>query len=311
MTRDGDGRAIPVGADGSDRSANALRRRPVLVGVDDSPATAPALTWAATQAHALGVPLHVLGAYVFGLLDPWISGPNPLVTSQLRRDCLRTVRNAVASAKDAFPDLIVTGEAVEADPRDVLVERGRDASMVVVGTRHIHALGRAVLGSVSTALTVTAPCPVVVLCGAPGLAGERPAVVAGVTGDAGTDDVLAFAFAQAELSGLPLHAVMCWRPDAVARNHREAEPPPPERAERWLAEALAGWREEYPAIDVHAAVLRDHAVSGLVWASASQHLLVVGRHGHRNKLRSMLGSVSQGVLHHALCPVAVVPPIAP
>jgi nucleotide-binding universal stress UspA family protein len=34
---------------------------------------------------------------------------------------------------------------------------------------------------------------------------------------------------------------------------------------------------------------------------------VVGNHGRHASAAGLLGSVSQGVLHHAYCPVAVIP----
>jgi nucleotide-binding universal stress UspA family protein len=86
-----------------------------------------------------------------------------------------------------------------------------------------------------------------------------------------------------------------------------AGPAAPARADAWLSEALAGWREKYPDVVVHAEVIRAHPVAGLVSASTAQYLLVVGKHGHHAMTGTLLGSVSQGVLHHATCPVAVVP----
>jgi nucleotide-binding universal stress UspA family protein len=74
-----------------------------------------------------------------------------------------------------------------------------------------------------------------------------------------------------------------------------------------LSEALAGWQEKYPDVDVHPAVVRDHPASGLLAAAAAQHLLVVGTRGEHALLGTVLGSVTQAVLHHASCPVAVIP----
>jgi nucleotide-binding universal stress UspA family protein len=44
-----------------------------------------------------------------------------------------------------------------------------------------------------------------------------------------------------------------------------------------------------------------------VSASAGQYLLVVGNRRKHAHAGSLLGSVSQRVLHHATCPVAVLP----
>jgi nucleotide-binding universal stress UspA family protein len=85
------------------------------------------------------------------------------------------------------------------------------------------------------------------------------------------------------------------------------EQPAPEGVEAWLAETLAGWQEKFPDVTVHREVIRDYAVAGLLTASTGQHLLVVGNRGRHALAGTLLGSVSQGVLHHATCPVAVVP----
>ena len=42
-------------------------------------------------------------------------------------------------------------------------------------------------------------------------------------------------------------------------------------------------------------------------AEAIAHQLAVRTHGQHAATGTLLGSVSQGVLHHAACPVAVVP----
>lgn len=50
-----------------------------------------------------------------------------------------------------------------------------------------------------------------------------------------------------------------------------------------------------------------HPAAGLVAASLNQDLLVAGSRGRHTLVGTRLGSVNQGVLHHAYCPVAVVP----
>ncbi|MFN8172467.1 MAG: universal stress protein [Candidatus Nanopelagicales bacterium] len=77
---------------------------------------------------------------------------------------------------------------------------------------------------------------------------------------------------------------------------------------RLAAEALAGFRDEYPDVTVEERLVRAPAVQALVDASAEASLLVVGTHGRSPALGALLGSVSHGVLHKASIPVAVVPP---
>jgi nucleotide-binding universal stress UspA family protein len=42
-------------------------------------------------------------------------------------------------------------------------------------------------------------------------------------------------------------------------------------------------------------------------AATGAQLMVVGRRAHRTDVGARIGSVAHGVLHHAGCPVAVVP----
>jgi len=72
--------------------------------------------------------------------------------------------------------------------------------------------------------------------------------------------------------------------------------------ERVLAEALAGWRDKDPDVEVREVVVRDRPARALVAAAMTAELLVVG-----HRARRAPGSTTHGVLHRATCPVAVVP----
>ena len=50
------------------------------------------------------------------------------------------------------------------------------------------------------------------------------------------------------------------------------------------------------------------AQAAMIEASSRAQLVVVGTRGHGGFTGLLPGSVSQAVLHHAACPVAIVPP---
>ena len=282
----------------------------ILVGIDDAPHSDAALNWAVDDARTRNVPVRLVYAYHW---EP-PQGRNPIHThvpdaerQQPRHIAEQIMARAIDRARERDVGIRVDGEAIDGDAARVLVDESASAAELVLGSRHLKALGSAVLGSVSAAAAARAACPVVVTRGPAGSPDEGAGVVVGIDGTEGSETVLAFGFDHASRHRVPLRAVLCWHQDPLAAMSWRPEPPAPERVEAWLSETLAGWREKYPDVVVHPAVIREHPVAGLVLASAAQYLLVVGSRGRHALAGILLGSVSQGVLHHATCPVAIVP----
>jgi nucleotide-binding universal stress UspA family protein len=283
-----------------------MSTRPIVVGVDDSPETELALRWAADEARARNVPVRLITAFRYELAQDrlpafvTVSSVEVLEPRQLAEQLVsKAVDTVTAAGAEA------AGEAVDGDPVRVLVTEAANASVLVLGSRHLKAFGSAVLGSVSAAVAARSAAPTVVVRGPAGRPEEGAGVVVGVDGTDASETLLGYAFEHASRHGVDLRAVLCWHPDLLALMSWRAEPPPPLRVDAWLADALAGWREKFPDVTVHPEVIREHPTAGLILASTAQHLLVVGKHGRHP--RAMLGSVSQGVLHHATCPVVVIP----
>jgi nucleotide-binding universal stress UspA family protein len=284
--------------------------QPIVVGVDESPGSDAALQWAVAEARAWALPLRLVYCYHWSYSASTLpsfedvpEGPDSDVELALRM-VDETIGKLVARARDLDGRVEISSAAIDGDAADVLVDESQRASQLVLGSRHHKALGAVVLGSVANATVGRAACPTVVVRGTPG-SQEGAGVVVGVDGTETTDQVLAFAFATASRHQVPLRPVLVWRPDPRALLGWRAEPPAPERVEAWLSEALAGWREKFPDVEVYPEVVREQPVAGLVLAATDQKLVVVGHRGHHAV--GTLGSVSQGVLHHATCPVAVVP----
>lgn len=76
-----------------------------------------------------------------------------------------------------------------------------------------------------------------------------------------------------------------------------------------LDKALHGAAAEFPAVVVHRSTTEGTARTALLDASADAGLLVVGvrQHDSHGHIGMQLGRVAHAVLHHASCPVAVVP----
>jgi nucleotide-binding universal stress UspA family protein len=291
-------------------------RRHVVVGIDTGPGSDLALWSAVDEARLRRLPLRIVCAYTWAIVlgSVPVYGDEPDIGVEgIRAIAERTVEEAVRRVSDAEPGWDVSGAAVEGDPVEVLLAEAESADVVVLGSRHLHAVGSFLLGSVGTQVAARAACPVLVTRGAAIDPTEGAYVVVGVDATAESSSVLAFAFDEASRRGAPLHAVLCWHPrtltrewftpDWIARSRTEAE--------IWLSEGLAGWREKYPDVAVSSGVLDQHPVTGLVEASMGSVMLVVGSRHHARVVGALPGLTARAVLHHAVSPVAIVPLPAP
>jgi nucleotide-binding universal stress UspA family protein len=283
---------------------------PVVVGIDGSPGAEAAVRWAIRDASTRKLAVRLVCAYrltpsYYENLGMYTDLPSDM--DMIQQAARRVVDKALAEVAKSDSGVEVRGDTVNYPPVPVLIEESRTASLLVLGSRQRSALGASILGSVGAAVAARADCPAVVVRGPAGLPEERSEVVVGVDGTSASQVLLEFGFDQASRSGAPLRAVLCWHPDLLASMLWRPEPPAPTRAELWLAEALAGWQEKYPDVEVRSGVVREHPADGLVAEAASAQLLVVGNRGRHAMAGTLLGSVSQAVLHHATCPVAVLP----
>jgi nucleotide-binding universal stress UspA family protein len=279
----------------------------IIVGYDRSPEAKVAAAWALDEAARTGARVEFFYAYEWPTWAPAASMiPAPAVWPDGETD--RAIRDnlteAVTSAGATHPD-VRTGIAIVHAPAALkLIERSAHAGLVVIGSRGHSAV--ASVGSVSVAVTAHAHCPVVVVRGRPAT-GASPVVV-GVDESECAQHALAFAAEAAAARGVPLHIVRAW---PYSTGLWRGERPYVVQAvvdgeHRTLAELGARWQEKYPQLAVTAEFLVDHPAHALLQKAAGAQLVVVGSRG-RGAFRGMLlGSVSQSLLHHSPCTVAVV-----
>ncbi|MFO7251870.1 MAG: universal stress protein [Actinomycetes bacterium] len=277
----------------------------ILVGVDGSRAGLAAVAWAAREAALRRMPLRVVHAIPAWALETGDEGPYAGVARWMREGAETVLTGAVDRARREVPGLEVAAEPIPGDPRPALVKAAADAELLVVGNHGLGGFRGLLLGSVAQGVAGHAPCDVVVVRETATPA--RGEVVVGVDGSPSDEAVLRFAFAEASLRGAALRAVHAWRPFEYGGVPLGPEDLAGEgRERRLLGEVLAGWGERYPDVAVVEETVQGHPVEVLRDASDGADLLVVGSHGHGELAGMILGSVSQGVLQHARCPVAVV-----
>jgi nucleotide-binding universal stress UspA family protein len=282
-----------------------LQHPPVVVGVDGSATSGPALRWAVREASSRRLPLHLVSAW------------NPsydidalgLATRTVEDHCRAVLDAARDEVTDVDPSIDVTSTTYIGPATTALVQASRQADTLVVGSRGLRPVPAFLLGATSLAVAAHAACPVVVVR-ATDRATTTGGVVVGVDGTPRSSEAIAYAFAYASTHNLGLTVLHAYQVEYVAGVISElaAEESNARLAQEELAltaEVVAGWQEKYPDVSVTTVTMRNHPVDALVESSENASLLVIG--GRRRDLGdALLGSVGHGILHDARCPVAVV-----
>ncbi|MFE9325001.1 universal stress protein [Nocardia sp. NPDC052278] len=275
-------------------------RTSIVVGVDDSPTALNAARWAAYLAGAMHAPLLLTYAQ-----------PRSATSAQQLAESIHAPQSADAAhatlerarqlVYTCDPELTVNAVRPEGPPADALVALSTHARIVVVGART--AYGDRLVGPTTMQVAQHAHCPVGVWRGANGKPIPRGKPVAvGIDGTELSIPAIAHAFEIAAALEVPLTAVHCWpsRIDPVGHHLEHGE-----QQRTLLAESLAGWRTEYPDVEVIELPVPGSARSVLNEMARDVQLLVVGSHGHPTAAALLFGSTSRDLLHHTTCPVLV------
>lgn len=280
----------------------------VVVGIDGSATSDAALQWAASEASARGLRLHVFSAgtcHADGMASAYSDADVHAVTRAALGAAVARLAAAEDLVRGSAPGLVVTTQSGLDRADDTLVELSARAQSVVVGRSGHGPVTGAVLGSVVSRLVTRAECPVVVVHESSATPTGQSGVAVGVDLSPGCIPALAHAFEEASVRGVRLHVIHArWTRASAATPDTQADQLAQERVE--LAELLAGWAEQYPDVDVRVSTPVGPTVLALTDAARGAELLVVGSRGHGPVLNALLGSVSRGVLRHAPCTVTVV-----
>jgi nucleotide-binding universal stress UspA family protein len=267
---------------------------PVAVGVDTSTASLAAADWAATEAALRDRPLRVLHALpLMPHLLPGGAARSPLDGSAL----LDHVRHVLAVR---HPQVRAHTEEVHDIATAALVAAAEDAELLVLAARGDGGFAGLRVGSTALHVAARAGCPTVLLPVEGVDEGLRDHLAVAVDARRPSGAVLDFAFDAARRRSLPLRVLHAFPAAGPTGRAGEREP----EAAR-LAAVLAPWRTAHPEVEVVEEAEPAGAGLLLVEASAKARLLVLGRSPAAPAGR--LGPIAHAVLHHAGCPVALVP----
>jgi nucleotide-binding universal stress UspA family protein len=284
----------------------------VAVGYDRALPGERALDLAAREAARRGGSLIVITAY------HWLTPPEPGALTPAdteataRKAAEEIVHSGAGRVRQRHPEVPVEARAVAGYAGKVLAAASHEADLLVVGNRGTGGFPGMLLGSTSLRTLAEACCPVIVARG--NVLDAHNRIIAAVDIDENCDAVLDFAFDESSRRGAGLTVTHVWDEpwiaaygqqdpgiaDDVARIQRE-------RDDR-LAAMVRSVHERYPETHPFHQLAVGSAAGLLIDASRHSDLLVTGGRRHADGGHGMLlGPVSQTLLQHAECPVAVVP----
>ncbi|AGP53082.1 hypothetical protein M271_07305 [Streptomyces rapamycinicus NRRL 5491] len=272
---------------------------PITVGVDGFAESPPAAHWAAREALLRDLRVRLIHAW---------NPPSPPAPALPHEDdqsywSQRLLTDLVGELRDTHPGLRVSAELVPRETVPALLDAARDAEMLVLGSRGRGTPGGFLLGSTGRQILAHGVHPVIMVH-----ADDKPLtadVAVGVSLRRPNEEALRFAFDAAARRGGVLRAVHAGtnRPEDEEAAGDEEEP----GAEGALDAALRPWREQYPGVPVAEAFTAERPALGVVHTAPGSGLLVLGRDETEPGPVPHLGSVIHAAVHHAPCPVAVVP----
>ncbi|MEV4426231.1 universal stress protein [Streptomyces sp. NPDC053792] len=285
---------------------------PVVVGVDGSDASLAALDWAVDEAVRHGRPLRIVHASLWERYEGVVPArtmdrPSGQVLAE------NIVGVAAERARRRAPGLALTADVLAEDPSGALLREGQESMLLVVGSRGRGDLADLLLGSVGLVVAARAHGPVVVVRGdRQALEARHQRILLGI-GDHDVDaPAVRFAFREAAVRGAELDVVRAWRRPAhepVDHLLLSGEPGTysEQRASELLDKALEATAGEYPDVRLRRSTVEGPAHRELTDRSAAADLLIVGVRRRDRLVGLELGRVAHRALHHASCPVAVVP----
>jgi nucleotide-binding universal stress UspA family protein len=274
----------------------------VVVGVDGSGPSERALDWAAGTAATYDVPLTIVFA------RPDVEGD--VVEAEQEEQLLD---RSAAAARESWPDLVVRALRYPEPPVQSLLSASSDADLLVIGSRGLEGFRGLLMGSTAMQVVPWARCPVVVIHPPREAEDVEPLhpgqVVLGYDGSEQSDAAAVFALRHARAIGSGLVAVTVDK----ARADGGMEDTDPTTAPLGSREAgywapLRVIAEDFPQVPMRFRHGRGRPAGKLVEESRGCALAVVGARGLGGFVGLLMGSVSQQVLAHADCPVAIVRP---
>jgi nucleotide-binding universal stress UspA family protein len=275
----------------------------IVVGVDGSAGSDVALAWAAREALLRRLPVRVVHATIPGHL-PAMRSTAAQATAEWMDQGNEIAARAVRQVRSHGVAHVEAEVYFNETPVRALADEARSATLLVVGARG-GSFKDLLLGSTAARVLEQVSVPIVVVREAANGSGTAPTpgeVVVGLDGSPPSLRALRFACEEAALRSTGITVVH-------AQTTPQQSTLAPETADlaswSFLGSSAVAALDKCTAIQLTGRVVRGQPEDVLVDISQDAELLVLGSRGRGGLAGRILGSVSQRVVDHTGCPVAV------
>lgn len=284
----------------------------IVIGIDGSETSANALRWATREAQ-----LHhqsVTAILAWGLLTQQHADRsnafNPHYNGQ---DALETLRSYVTDAVGPEAAEHVRLQPINDLPHRALIHASTDAALLVLGGRGLGGFKGMLLGAVSYQCLHHAACPIAIVrepVPEPS-PGEPERIVVGIDGSASAHRALEWAVAEAQVRNATLEIVHSWQAYYGGGGAYGLAVVDPSLFEEPAQKVLDSCLDSIDVSGLSAPPKRtlvcDSAAHALLTSAKDADLLVTGSRGTGGFAGLLVGSTTNHVVHHAECPVVVIP----
>ncbi|MCX2949138.1 universal stress protein [Lentzea sp. NEAU-D7] len=137
-----------------------MSTKPIVVGIDGTPASDQALEWALDEAVVRECPLHVVHAWTFEALTDWTETTEQRMRSESEALIEKAVRTA-SEKRQEMPEIV--RRSLRGDAAETLERASEGAAMLVVASHTGRRIRQIVLGSTSMHVVRHAHAPIVVI----------------------------------------------------------------------------------------------------------------------------------------------------
>ncbi|MGH3466122.1 MAG: universal stress protein [Thermocrispum sp.] len=270
---------------------------PIVVGTAGGAESLDAVDWAAAEAATTHRSLRIVHAFLnsmsTGLAGGYAIGDVDVAVREAGNSILE---RAVQRARTVAADLEITTHLVAGGASPAMLDKARDAQLLVVGSRGRSGMRRLLLGSVSTRVAGHSRRPTVVVHSLQNnpRGPSKARVVVGIDAARSSPLAIDFALRAAAQRGISLTVV-----STSISSGREPRVPTP-----ILKQLIVNRTGPLRDVAVDFKIVDEVPERALVAESAGAALVVIGT---RSRKGLLCDSVSHTILQHALCPVAVIP----